>query len=135
MLEQKVQNFFNNPRNARKFGIKLAYLFGSAVDGRLRVESDWDIGVLFEEPFRAQDIFQKSALLQIELGRQIPRPLDLIILNFASPLLKYEVICGRNIFAESENARLEFERQVGNEYSKFEKKLNRKFKKKLLAIS
>jgi len=135
MLERKVQNFFNNPRNIRKFGIKLAYLFGSAADGRFRAQSDLDIGVLFTEPRRSQDLFPQSALLQIELRHQIQHAIDLVILNFAPPLLKHEVIGGRNLFVEHEKTRLEFEKKAENEYKKFEKKMNLKFRRKLPAWS
>jgi predicted nucleotidyltransferase len=131
MVEKKVQSFFNNPRNARKFGIKLAYLFGSATDGRFGARSDLDIGVLFKKQRKPKDILQKSALLQIELGHQISRPIDLAILNFASPLLKREVIRGINLFAEREATQAEFEKEVGREYEKYEKTLNRKFKQQL----
>jgi predicted nucleotidyltransferase len=129
MVEKKVRSFFMNPRNTRKFGIELAYLFGSAIDGRFGTRSDLDIGVLFKKQRKPKDILQKSALLQIALGHQIPRPIDLAILNFASPLLKREVVRGRNIFAERENTRVEFEKEVGREYAKYEKTFNRKFRR------
>jgi predicted nucleotidyltransferase len=131
MVEKKVQSFFKNPRNTRKFGIKLAYLFRSATDGRFGARSDLDIGVLFKKQHKPKDILQKSALLQIELGHPIPCPIDLAILNFASPLLKHEVVHGRNIFAERETTQAEFEKEVGHEYEKYEKTLNRKFKQQL----
>jgi predicted nucleotidyltransferase len=131
MVEKKVQSFFKNPRNTRKFGIKLAYLFGSATDGRFGARSDLDIGVLFKKQHKPKDILQKSALLQIELGHQIPHPIDLAILNFASPLLKHEAIRGRNLFTEHETTRAEFEKEVGREYAKYERALNRKFRRRL----
>ena len=135
MVEKKVQSFFNNPRNARKFGIKLAYLFGSATDGRFGARSDLDIGVLFKKQRKPKDILQKSALLQIELGHQIPRLIDLTILNFVSPLLKHEVVHGRNMFAERETTRAEFEKEVDREYAKYEKTLNRRFGRQLWGSS
>ncbi len=135
MLERTAQNFFTNPRRFRKYGVKLAYLFGSAADGRFTAQSDLDIAVLFAASRRSQDILQKSALLQIELHRHISRPIDFVILNFASPLLKHEVINGKNLFAEYEKVRREFERKTEVEYKKFEKKMNNKFKRKLLALA
>jgi len=135
MLERKAQIFFNNPRHIQRFGIKLAYLFGSTADGRFTARSDLDIGVLFVESRRSQDVLQKSALLQIELRHQIPHPIDFVILNFASPLVKHEVIGGKNLFAEHETTRQEFERQTAIEYKKFEKKMDLKFKRKLLALA
>jgi len=135
MLERKAQNFFNNSHYIQKFGIKLAYLFGSAADGRFTARSDLDIGVLFAESRRSQDILQKSALLQIELRHQIPHPIDFVILNFASPLVKHEVIAGKNLFAEYGKVRQAFERKTETEYKKFERKLNSKFKRKLLALA
>jgi predicted nucleotidyltransferase len=133
MLERKVKNFFTNPGNIRKFGIELAYLFGSVADGRFTAQSDIDVAVLFTASRRSQEILQKSALLQIELRRQIHHPIDFVILNFASPLLKHEVIGGHNLFAVHGKARREFESKTAEEYKKFEKKMNLKFKRKLLA--
>jgi len=135
MLEGAVQNFFSNPRNARKFGVRLAYLFGSATDDRFRARSDLDIGVLFKEHRAPYFILQNSALLQIELSHTTSRHIDLVILNFASSLLKREIIRGRNIFTEREATRIQFENQVIAEYVIFEKNLNREFKRQLRGLS
>lgn len=75
---------------ARRAGIDLIVLFGSAVRGRLRRESDVDIAVRFVQ---GRPGFEAEALVAAELHQALrpPRELDLVVLNGASPLLLAEV--------------------------------------------
>jgi predicted nucleotidyltransferase len=133
MLERKAQIFFRNPHLIQRFGIKLAYFFGSAADGRFTAQSDLDIGVLFVASRRSQDLLQKSALLQIELRDQIPHAIDFVILNFASPLVKHEVIAGKKSLCRArKNTPGIQKRQLLS--TKNLKKMNLKFKRKMSAL-
>jgi predicted nucleotidyltransferase len=75
-----------------RYGVDLAYLFGSANSGRFRPLSDIDIAVRFKPDHTPDDFFRLSALLEVKLARLLRRKTDINILNLASPLLCYEVV-------------------------------------------
>jgi predicted nucleotidyltransferase len=66
--------------------IRLAVVFGSIARGRSRGDSDIDIGVLLDAD--SPDIAQA---LEVDLARALRRTVDLILLNTAPPLLRFEV--------------------------------------------
>ena len=66
--------------------IRLAVVFGSVARERSRRDSDVDIGVLLDE--NGPDIAQA---LEVDLSRALRRTVDLIVLNTAPPLLRFEV--------------------------------------------
>jgi predicted nucleotidyltransferase len=75
---------------AKREGIDLIVLFGSAVRGRLRPESDVDIAVRF---VGGRPGFEVEARVAAELHEVLkpPRELDLVVLNHAGPLLLVQV--------------------------------------------
>lgn len=66
--------------------LKLAVLFGSTARGQARPKSDVDLGVLLD-PYSPELRFQVEA----ELGRAAGRPVDVILLDDAPPLLRFEI--------------------------------------------
>jgi uncharacterized protein len=64
--------------------VHLAVLFGSAAGGRLRADSDLDIGVLGPAP-------RDLPALQLRLERMAGRRVDVVPLDTAPPLLRFEV--------------------------------------------
>ncbi len=67
-------------------GVRLAVLFGSTARGRETASSDLDVGVLLEED-------GGTTLWQVEtaLAAAVARPLDLVDLRRAPPLLRCQV--------------------------------------------
>lgn len=101
----------------QKFKVKLAYLFGSRAKGIAVKESDFDIAVLFEEGDGHPDFFDKGAYLKEDLRDYFPNEVDIVALNKANSLLKYEVISnGQPLYIEDEKFRLDFEVLSINEY-------------------
>jgi hypothetical protein len=66
--------------------VRLAVLFGSTARGKARPGSDVDLGVLLEPDTRAHRLE-----VEADLGRAVGRPVDVIFLNQASPLLRFEI--------------------------------------------
>ncbi|HVR99614.1 MAG TPA: nucleotidyltransferase domain-containing protein [Thermoanaerobaculia bacterium] len=66
--------------------VRLAVLFGSAARGDSRPSSDVDIGLILE-PYSAPLLFRVEAAL----GRMAGRPVHVVLLDEASPLLRFEV--------------------------------------------
>ena len=65
--------------------IRLAVLFGSMARGEGRPSSDVDIGLILE-PYSAEVRFRVDA----QLGRAAGREVDTVLLDKASPLLRFE---------------------------------------------
>lgn len=64
--------------------LQLAVMFGSAARGALTRESDLDIGILGVSPARMPD-------LGVRLARMAGRDADLVALETAPPLLRFEI--------------------------------------------
>lgn len=76
---------------AKRFDLSLVIAFGSQVTGKFKLDGDLDIAVLFDSSRRQITTELGSALLEA-LARIFPAyRLDLVILNFADPLLKFRV--------------------------------------------
>ena len=80
--------------------VRLAVLFGSAARGRTTRGSDLDVGVLLDQE-------AATTLWEIEgtLGEAMRRPVDLIDLRRAPPLLRFEI---------ARDGRVLLERQEGD---------------------
>jgi uncharacterized protein len=66
--------------------VKLAVLFGSTARGQARPRSDVDLGVLLEP-----DTPEARSRVESELWRVTDRTLDVIYLDKAPPLLRFEI--------------------------------------------
>jgi len=94
----------------------VAYLFGSAARGELRPSSDVDVAVLV--PGQAGPTLSSLRLsLQADLQEAAHRPVDLVILNQASPDLIHRVLRDGILLVERDrSARIRFEVDARNEY-------------------
>jgi len=79
-----------DPKIFQKYGVKIAYLFGSRAKNFAAPNSDFDIGVLFKE--NSSDLLDRSFRLGSELQKFFPAEVDVRVLNQAPSLFRYEVI-------------------------------------------
>lgn len=94
--------------------VKFAYLFGSQARGDAGLLSDIDIAVYVDgrmDPFRL-----RLALLESLAHRLGTDRFDLVTLNDASPLLKYEVVRQGVVIKEHRQRRIAFEVRTLSEY-------------------
>jgi len=75
-------------------GVRLAVLFGSAARGESGLDSDLDVGVLFEAGG------ESTAGLGVALERATGSRLDLIALDAAPPLLRFEIARDGRVLVE-----------------------------------
>ena len=68
--------------------VKLAVLFGSQARGDALPGSDADLGLLLD-PYSPELRFR----IEAELGRAAGRPVDVVLLDDAPPLLRFEIAC------------------------------------------
>ena len=104
--------------------VLVAYLFGSYARGLETPRSDVDIAVLLSEvPERPLEYYLH---LERELAKVLEMDVDLVFLNDAPPLLKYQVIkYGRLLFSRDERVRVMFEAKSLCEYLDFSRVLRR----------
>ncbi len=91
------------------------YGFGSRFHGGSGPRSDVDIAVLLrQEPLTLRDELR----LRAEIVEQLQRDdIDLVVLNGAPPLLRYEVVAGgRRLFARDEITADHFEEAAYRDY-------------------
>jgi predicted nucleotidyltransferase len=93
-----------------------AYLFGSAARGTAGPRSDIDLGVLLAARPRAT-LEDRMLAYESSLGRELARPLQLVVLNDAPADLLHRVLRdGRLLLDRDRAARLRFEVRARNEY-------------------
>lgn len=77
---------------AGKKGILCVYLFGSVAANKDNPYSDVDIAVLYDDSVASSEYTDEQINLSVELSRILDRNADIIILNNASPYLKFQII-------------------------------------------
>ena len=79
--------------------VRLAILFGSTARGTQRIDSDIDIGIVPEDPELS---LNEELTLQTELSRVSGRQVDLVRLDRASTLLRWQVVRYGRALVEAE---------------------------------
>ncbi len=90
-----------------------AWAFGSAQAGVLRPGGDIDIGILVEAPLTL--VAQLDLLMRLQAALHV-EDIDLVILNNANPILRFEAISGRLLFCRDAQCRAEFASLTAREY-------------------
>jgi len=95
--------------------VRFAYLFGSCSTGKQGPLSDLDIAVFLDDEV---DFFSCRLILMEELSFELrgERSIDLVVLNEASTVLRYEIIRDGIVLKEDRERRVEFETHVLREY-------------------
>jgi predicted nucleotidyltransferase len=93
--------------------IVAGWVFGSAQGGQIRAGSDLDIGVLFDSKPSFDELLDLSGSLQQALQFDA---VDLVPLNEANPILRFEAISGRAVFCRDASRRAEFASLTAREY-------------------
>lgn len=94
-------------------GLVSAWAFGSAQDGQIRDGADVDIGLLLDANPNLDELAETRAALQKALDID---DIDLVVLNEASPILRFEAISGRPLFCRDADRRAEFASLTAREY-------------------
>jgi predicted nucleotidyltransferase len=94
----------------RQRDVLAAYLFGSLARGRALPSSDVDIAVLLKSGLDAERSVESQLQLEADLERISERPVQVTILNSASPFLAYQVVRdGVLIFERDRSERIAFQ--------------------------
>lgn len=82
-IAESLKGYFRD-----KEEILLAFIFGSAVSGRLTKDSDVDIAVLFRNIPGFSDILKVIGAVSDVIGREV----DIVDLNNSSPIIRMQVL-------------------------------------------
>ncbi len=97
----------------RQEDVLAVWIFGSAAEDRLRADSDVDFGVLFVE----KPSFEAWADLRANLQEALKfEAIDLVILNDAHPILRFEAVRGKRLFCRDSEAVAAFVSLTAREY-------------------
>jgi predicted nucleotidyltransferase len=83
-------------------GLKLAILYGSAVTGRMRPDSDVDVALLFDRPLSAE---RKMALIS-RLESELRRDVDLVDLFSLNGTILKQVLCKGQVLIQTKTGEL-----------------------------
>lgn len=75
-----------------KPGVLCAYLFGSVAREKEHSYSDMDIAVLYDDSILPSEYADRQITLSVDLSQLLNRNVDMVILNRASPYLKFQII-------------------------------------------
>jgi predicted nucleotidyltransferase len=90
-----------------------AWAFGSAQNGQINLGSDIDIGVLFASLPTLDE--QIDLLTNLQQTLQTDN-IDLVVLNNANPILRFEAVSGRPVYCRDDGQRAEFVSLTAREY-------------------
>lgn len=90
-----------------------AWVFGSAQNGMIRPTADVDVGVLWQERPSLDDLLALHVRIQDALHHD---EIDLVTLNGASPILRFEAISGRAVYCQNPEERAAFASLTAREY-------------------
>lgn len=90
-----------------------AWHFGSSAKGGIRPGADVDIGVLFYHMPSIDELADLRAAIQDALSFD---EVDLVVLNEASPVLRFEAVSGRPVYTADPAARATFCSLTAREY-------------------
>lgn len=88
-----LEDFFQN--NAERYGIEMAFLYGSWAKGSPRPDSDIDIALVFsQQHFREEEVFEHITDISLRLSRKLHSEVNVITidLTFGKPMLCYNAI-------------------------------------------
>jgi len=83
--------------------VTLAFLFGSAVRGRTRTDSDVDLSVYLSEPYSDEDVSSIWGKIEDLTHRDV----DLIVLNSAPPGIAWTSMQGKTLVNRNPQLRLD----------------------------
>ena len=100
--------------------VLIAYLYGSAVQGNLRADSDIDIGILLADDAVPDHLYAIKMAGEIRSRCRLDREVDVRILNRRSIRFLHQVLrYGEIVFVRDERKRVDFETDVIKTYLDF----------------
>ncbi|MGE5553391.1 MAG: type VII toxin-antitoxin system HepT family RNase toxin [Betaproteobacteria bacterium] len=107
-IREKLARYFG--ASAGRYGIEVAYLFGSVAKGKVSPHSDVDVAVLFSAGLTTEERFDLQLALGTELSDQLGREVDVVDLAASPLILQHQVLAyGECVFERDSRVRVRFE--------------------------
>lgn len=122
-MQEQIMNVLNNYLDADN-NILFAYLFGSYAKGKEKESSDIDIAVYLQD-INKNNYFDYKIKIKLDLEDILKHEIDIVILNFAPPFLKHQVISYGKLLKSNDNKKLnEFKIRSFYEYCDYKNVMN-----------
>ncbi len=104
----------------QKFPIDLLFLFGSTIEGFETPRSDIDVAILYQKDSDSKTRFRSSISISTIIENETNKQVDVISLNDASIIMKYQVVTkGILLFCFDEERRIDFQCQTIMSYEDY----------------
>jgi len=111
-LQKKMADIISKPSY-----VVLAFLFGSQAKGVARESSDFDIGIMLSKNLTASQRVSLKTKLSDRLSKLLKNDVDIVIINTAGTLLKYQIAKdGKLLFERKANLAKKFRLLAIKEY-------------------
>jgi len=125
-LIKKTKQLLNRLTERKAFlrdHLTAVYLFGSTAKGREREKSDLDLAFVFDEDIYRKEPFltlQEAEMTAVEVGAELQKLVDVIILNGASLSFAYHTVRnGMCIYERDTAGRILYEVALDSKYQDF----------------
>lgn len=116
-----LENFFRN--NAGRYGIDMAFLYGSWAKGSPRRDSDIDIALVFSQQHsREEEMFEHITDISLRLSGKLCSEVNVIAidLTFAKPMLCYNaIVSGIPVFFRDFNQYVDLKNEAVSQMEDF----------------
>lgn len=115
-FDMRLREYFAN-----RAEVLAAYLFGSQAKGTTTAGSDVDVAILLSPDLDLQTQFMYRIERMVELEQLCQRPVDVVLLNQATPVLRNQVLkYGRLVYERDHRQRVTFEVRSRQAYYDFQ---------------
>jgi len=125
-----------NPKITRKYPIIAIYLFGSQASNNVGPLSDYDFAVQLKDNVSEEEATDIQGRLSLDLSHELSgKSVDIVILNYAPILLKYQCLSrGKLLYSSDDKKRAKLTYEILQKYldwSHFEKSFSSALIKKV----
>lgn len=116
-----LEDFFRN--NAGRYGIEMAFLYGSWAKGSPRPDSDIDIAVVFSQQHsREEEMFEYITDISLRLSRELHSEVNVVAIDrmFGKPMLCYNaIVSGIPVFFRDFNQYVDLKNEAVSQMEDF----------------
>lgn len=114
-IDDALKDYFSTQKE-----VLCVYIFGSQAKGKENIYSDVDIAVLFESGLTQKERTEQRLSIMDRLSSILNKDTDVVVLNEASPFLRFQVIKeGKRIYERPDRDEHSFEANTIVQYFDF----------------
>ena len=122
VLILRLKEFFK--KKDSQYHIEMVFIYGSYASGYPRIDSDIDLGILFDARIESPDeIFSLITALTYELDKELNKEVNIISIlrDFSKPMLYYNaIVLGTPVFVKNNNQLLSLKLEAIHQMEDFQ---------------